>query len=101
MKALITALALSVGLAFGARSAEAANKYINDINWSQMKCIAIPAYVLKLQLLGNHLDDAAQDARDAGNEGLATVLQTAANEAHLEADQGEMAHQSGDCQGGD
>jgi hypothetical protein len=66
-----------------------------------MKCILILGYVVHLRQLGDRLDDAAQDARDAGNEGLANVLQTAANEAHLEADQGEMAYWSGNCQGAD
>ena len=98
MKTLITTLVLALGLASGARSADA-NRYINDINWSQIECRLIPVQVMQLRQLGDRLDDAADDARDDGNEGIAQVLQTAANEAHLEANQGEMAHWNGNCQG--
>jgi hypothetical protein len=89
-------LALFSALTFGAGTAFA-NKYINDINWSQLKCIVIPGLVQDLEHLGDALDDAADEARHNGQDGLATVYQTAANEAHLEADEGKLAYQTGNC----
>jgi hypothetical protein len=99
MKKIIAPLIVLLALAFGAGTADAANKYINDINWSQIKCVLIPGYVQQLEQLGDHLDEAAEDARDAGQDGLAAVYQTAANEAHLEADEGRMAYWNGNCVG--
>lgn len=96
MKKLLAMCALGVTLAFG--SPAFANKFINDINWSQLDCVAIPGLVEDLKHLGDYLDKEAQEQRDAGHAGIATVLQTAANEAHLEADQGKLAEQMGDCQ---
>ncbi len=96
MKKLLATFVLCVTTAFGASPAFA-NKYIADINWSQLDCVVIPGYVMRLERLGDYLDDAAAEERENGNDGLATVLQTAANEAHLEADQGQLAYQSGDC----
>jgi hypothetical protein len=101
MKTIITTIVLVLAITLGAGRADAANKYINDIDWAKIKCILIPGYVQHLRQLGDHLDEAAEDARDSGQNGLASVLQTAANEAHLEADQGQMAYWSGNCQPGD
>ena len=51
MKKLLVTCVLCVTTAFGASPAFA-NKYIADINWSQLDCILIPGYVQHLERLG-------------------------------------------------
>ena len=92
----LVTLALCVSITFGVGSAFA-NKYIKDYNWSQMLCIEIPREVDRLNRLGDHFDDRADKARAEGSTAEAEVYQTVANEAHLEADEGEIHYQLGFC----
>jgi hypothetical protein len=70
---------------------------VPDINWSLQKCIEIPRLVQRLIDLANKFEEKADDARAAGNEGLADAYESAAVDATIEASEGELAYNTVDC----
>jgi hypothetical protein len=92
---LVSAFAAVLSLAV--TSPAWANKYINDINWSAVPCVQIPDLVRRLDAVGDALEQSADQAEAQGNQGLANTLNQAANEAHVEADEGRLHYEMGDC----
>ena len=95
-KKFITSAVLAVSILAMSTSAMATN-YIRDIDWSKIKCVHIPELVDKLNNLADFLQDQADSASAAGNDGMAAAYEAAAAEATVEASIGVFHYSSGDC----
>lgn len=94
---LLMRLVLIAGLTFAVASPAFANKWIKDINWSQMLCADILEVVDRLTSIASWADKRANQEEAAGNEQMAEAFEEVANEARGEAAEGRMHYDNGDC----